>query len=158
MQIALSFYKPEFEEELSSFLLPDDQAQFTGMPSDMLENSRKDQSKTPVVLTAGEMPVGFFLLESSARIFDYSSNPFSMLLAAFSVNYQHQGKGYAKKGLLLLPSFMAAHFPECTAIVLGVNKRNIRAYQLYLKAGFIDEGKIKMGPLGEQHILSLALT
>ncbi len=79
-----------------------------------------------------------------------------MLLTSLSVNHAHQGKGYAKQGMLLLKSFVKAEFPTCNEIVLAVNHKNVPAQKLYKKVGFKDTGKRKMGPIGEQLILSLS--
>jgi RimJ/RimL family protein N-acetyltransferase len=38
--------------------------------------------------------------------------------------------------------------------MLAVNARNLAAMSLYLKAGFIDEGALFHGPIGDQHILT----
>jgi len=39
-------------------------------------------------------------------------------------------------------------------LVLGVNFNNLDAYNLYLKVGFIDNGKVINGLQGLQHVLS----
>ncbi len=58
---------------------------------------------------------------------------------------------------MLLSMFVKGNFPNVTKVVLAVNKKNQAAYQLYKKAGFKDEGKTKMGKIGEQHILELPI-
>ena len=63
------------------------------------------------------------------------------------------GKGYAKQAMLQLPAFVANYFPWCDEIVLAVNHRNQRAKNLYRSSGFIDKGRRRIGPIGEQHIL-----
>ena len=80
-----------------------------------------------------------------------------MLLTALSVNHAKQGRGYAKKGMLLLKDFVKTEFPNCDEIVLVVNHKNVPAQQLYLKVGFGDTGKRKMGPKGEQFVMNLLL-
>ncbi|MBT2719477.1 N-acetyltransferase, partial [Bacillus sp. ISL-57] len=94
---------------------------------------------------------------STERVKEYSDNPKAMLLTALSVNHAKQGKGYAKQGMLLLSDFVKSEFPNCDEIVLVVNHKNLPAQQLYLKVGFQDTGKRKIGPIGEQFIMNLSV-
>lgn len=150
--IELQTYKQEHLEHLRAFTLPEEQEQFTALPVEMLEKSHE---RHPIVIVSDDVAVGFFVLHSSARVQEYSDNPNSMLLTAFSINHIHQGKGYAKSGMELLKGFVKQEFPTCNEIVLAVNKRNIPAQKLYEKVGYIDTGRRKMGKIGEQLILRL---
>ncbi|WP_373689076.1 GNAT family N-acetyltransferase [Clostridium sp. YIM B02551] len=80
-----------------------------------------------------------------------------MLLRYFSINYPYQGKGYAKKALRLLPSFIKNNFMGINEVLLGVNERNIPAQKLYEKSSFNDTGLRRMGAVGLQYVLSLNL-
>lgn len=59
--------------------------------------------------------------------------------------------------MLLLRDFVKSEFPSCDEIVLAVNHKNFPAQKLYAKVGFKDTGRRKIGPIGEQFILSLGL-
>lgn len=74
-----------------------------------------------------------------------------MLLTALSIDHRQQRKGFAKKGMLKLASFIK----HCDEIVLVVNQKNIPARRLYEKAGFADTGKRKIGPIGEQIVMKM---
>ena len=124
------------------------------MPSKILEVT---EGQNRIVILSGIEPVGFFLLHSTERVKEYSDNPNAMLLTALSVNRSKQGKGYAKQGMLLLRDFVKSEFPNCDEIVLVVNHKNVPAQRLYLRVGFEDRGKRKIGPLGEQFVMSLSL-
>ncbi len=87
----------------------------------------------------------------------YSENPKAMLLRAFSTDLHHQGKGYAKESLMLLPEFVRAKFPDFNNIVLAVNVKNTAAQSLYKKCGYLDEGIRKMGRKGELVIMNYYL-
>jgi len=121
------------------------------MPSEMLEVTNK---RHPIVILNKLEPVGFFVLHSSERVKEYTDNPKGMLLTAFSINFKHQGKGYAKKGLNQIDSFVKKLFPWCNEIILAVNHKNISAQKLYKKVGFKDTGNRKIGKLGEQYLFS----
>lgn len=51
----------------------------------------------PIVILSNKIPVGFFVLHTTERVQEYSSNPQAMLLTALSMDHKQQGKGYAKK-------------------------------------------------------------
>ncbi len=154
-QVSLDMYKPHHLEGLRRFKLPKEQAQFTAMPAEMLEES---PGRFPVVILAGGEPVGFFVLHASDRVKDYTDNRKALLLTAFSIDHSMQGRGYAKEALELLAEFVHRELPGRDEVVLAVNGKNIAAQRLYVKTGFKDTGRRRTGSLGEQWILSLALT
>lgn len=152
--VKLKHFSNEYVEELNSFELPEEQAQFTALPSKVLVEA---EGKHQIVIIDGAEPVGFFLLHQTKRVKDYSDNPNAMLLTALSVNHAKQGKGYAKKAMFLLRDFVKSEFPDCDEIVLAVNHKNIPAQRLYIGVGFTDTGRRKNGPIGEQYIFNLFL-
>lgn len=152
--IELSHFSIQYLDALNSFELPKEQGQFTSLPNKFKEFAAGEYGI--VVLHDGE-PVGFFILHSTDRVKDYSSNPKAMLLTSLSINHKEQGKGFAKQAMCLLGEFVMNEFPNCDEIVLAVNHKNISAQQLYLKVGFEDTGKKKTGPIGEQFIMNLML-
>ncbi|MEG0385000.1 MAG: GNAT family N-acetyltransferase [Solibacillus sp.] len=152
--IKLKHLASEYIETLNSFILPEEQGKFTALPNTI--GDLKDGQYGIVILNENE-PVGFFLLHVTERVKEYSDNPNAMLLTALSVNHLHQGKGYAKMGMLLLKSFVEQEFPQCNEIVLVVNHKNIAAQNLYLNVGFIDTGIRKIGKIGEQFLMKLHL-
>ena len=152
--VELKHYSDEYLDVLNSFELPEEQGQFTALPRKILEV--KEGQHRIVILSENE-PVGFFLLHSTERVKEYSDNPKAMLLTALSVNHAKQGNGYAKQAMLLLSDFVTSEFPYCDEIVLVVNHKNIPAQRLYVKVGFNDTGKRKVGPIGEQLVMSLSL-
>jgi RimJ/RimL family protein N-acetyltransferase len=152
--IELGHFNTKHVDVLNSFELPEEQEQFTSLPINYKEVM--DGQYRIVILCENE-PVGFFILHSTDRVKGYTSNPNAMLLTSFSINFKKQGKGYAKQAMLLLKGFVETEFPDCNEIILAVNRKNSSAQQLYLKVGFQDTGERKMGPIGEQLIMSLML-
>lgn len=151
--ISLNIYDEKYLEALKRFELPEDQAEFTALPSGALDIVANDPDRYPVVILANERaPVGFFVLHRNSDFVLLVGNPGALLLRALSVDFKHQGKGYAKAAMLQLPLFVREHFPEADEIVLAVNHQNYAAQKLYAKAGFEDRGLTKMGPKGLQHI------
>ncbi|MDX8362495.1 GNAT family N-acetyltransferase [Cytobacillus sp. IB215316] len=152
--IELKHFSDEYLETLSSFKLPEEQVKFTALPSKVLEVT---EGQHRIIIVNNNVPVGFFLLHSTERVKEYSVNPKAMLLTALSVDHAHQGKGYAKQGMIVLRDFVKAEFPNCDEIVLAVNHKNVPAQQLYATVGFEDTGTRKSGPIGEQFVMKLSL-
>ncbi|MDV2582252.1 GNAT family N-acetyltransferase [Alkalibacillus haloalkaliphilus] len=152
--IKLEHFSDEYLDDLNSFELPEEQAQFTALPSKYFEVT---EGQFRIVIVSESEPIGFFLLHSTERVKEYTDNPNAMLLTSLSINQAKQGKGYAKQAMLLLNDFVKTEFPNCNEIVLAVNHKNIPAQKLYSKIGYRDTGRRKMGPIGEQFIMSLLL-
>jgi len=153
--VELQWYKQDFLKQLRNFELPEEKAQFTAFPVELLEELVDGQY--PIVILNKNEPVGFFLLHSTNRVKEYSDNPHALLLTALSINNLHQGKGFATKGMNLLKDFVNQELPQYDEIVLAVNHKNIPAQKLYEKVGYSDTGKRKIGKLGEQLIFSISV-
>ncbi|MGG4494275.1 GNAT family N-acetyltransferase [Brevibacillus reuszeri] len=152
--VGLQHFTDQHIDALNRFELPEEQGQFTSLPEKVLGVT---EGQYRIVITSDSVPVGFFLLHATQRVKEYTDNPNAMLLTSFSINFAEQGKGFAKKGLLLLPDFVHAEFPDCDEIALAVNHKNVPAQKLYLHTGFTDTGLRRMGAIGEQFIFRLAL-
>jgi len=151
--VQLVQYQPDQLEILKQFKLPEEQNQFTVLPTEVIEEV--STGKFPIVILHDKEPVGFFVLHSTERVKEYCENPNAMLLTSFSINHSKQGKGFAKNGLSQLEAFITSEFPWCDEILLAVNHKNMAAQNLYKKVGFKDTGARKEGPVGEQYIMSL---
>lgn len=152
----LSFYKPEDFIDLTNYALDDEQSQFTAMPKATLEiiKEKNTGNKFPVTICFNDKPVGFFVLDFGEDKFDLTENVNSTLLRSLSINPEYQGKGVGKTAMVVVSDFIKENFPACTEIVLAVNFNNKSAYNLYLKCGFLDEGKTREMSKGSQHLLS----
>jgi RimJ/RimL family protein N-acetyltransferase len=156
--VRLSFYHSEHYAVLQSFYLPKEQEKFTALPTEVIDLAIQDENRYPVIILSRDTPVGFFVLYDGKDIQAFTSNPNAISLRAFSINYIHQGKGYAKKALRLLPGFVMKHFPNINEIVLAVNEKNVAARRLYEKSGFEDRGLRRLGKIGMQLILHYRLS
>ncbi|MBD7939039.1 GNAT family N-acetyltransferase [Cytobacillus sp. Sa5YUA1] len=153
-EVQLAFYREEHLDILNRFELPETQAKFTALPKEKVAVS---DGQYRVVILSKKVPVGFFLLHSTKRVSEYTTNPHAMLLTALSIDYKHQGKGYAKEAMVDLKAFITTHFPDCNEVVLAVNHKNLPAQNLYKNVGFVDTGERKIGKIGEQLILRLEM-
>lgn len=150
--VKLDKYKPEFLKALMEFELPTEKAQYTALPTVILEKLTDNQY--PVVILSNDEPVGFFLLQSTDRVKEFTDNPRALLLTALSIDNSKQGKGFAKEAMNLIKQFVNQELPEYDEIILAVNHKNIQAQNLYKKVGFSDTGKRKIGKIGEQYIFN----
>ncbi|MCR6110753.1 GNAT family N-acetyltransferase [Bacillus sp. A301a_S52] len=155
LPVQLVHYQTSFYSQLSRFSLSENQLAFTSLPIKLLANLTTDQ--LPVVITYEEKPAGFFLLNNGLRVNEYTSKRGGVLLTSLSIDTVYQGMGIASEAIKQLPLFISGHFHQCKEVVLAVNMRNTPAQKLYIKAGFEDTGRRKMGPIGEQMIMSLTV-
>ncbi|WP_214878862.1 GNAT family N-acetyltransferase [Exiguobacterium sp. ERU653] len=154
MKITLEHRNESHQSILDTFDLPTDQEKYTTLPKDM-DHSLPDGVHPIIVVEA--KPIGMFLLHDNERVASYTNEPNALLFSAFSINYEEQGKGYAKAALRELPTFVQQHFPHVREVVLSVNLKNEAAFSLYTTNGWIDTGRRIGGPIGEQRILSLTI-
>ncbi|MEL5904208.1 GNAT family N-acetyltransferase [Elizabethkingia anophelis subsp. anophelis] len=152
-------YNDEHYEALTSYILDETQSQFSLVPREILDNSEIMENKRRFQYTIlhESNAAGFFSLDFSADLQNYSDSANAVLLRALSMNPEFQGKGIAKSAMIMLPDFVKKHFPEVEKIVFGVNATNENAYKLYLKTGYLDSGKIYEGVKGPQHIMLMKL-
>jgi RimJ/RimL family protein N-acetyltransferase len=156
MMVKLTFFEEKYREELFRFELPEEQAQFTSLPQDTLDEALAE-NQHPVVIVSDDRPVGFFVLKMGDSMQQLVGNERAMLIRTLSVHKTYQGKGYTKTGMCILPSFVQQHFPDVDELMLAVNKRNTAAETLYKRVGFVDRGIRREGPVGMQKILQYAL-
>jgi len=149
-RVELKHFSSKYMEELNSFVLTEEQKQFSALPSNFEEIN---EGQYRIVILSDHTPVGFFLLNSNERVKKYSNNSNALLLTALSINHAEQGKGYAKQGMILLVEFVLSEFPHCNELVLVVDKDNIPAQKLYLKVGFEDTNERLIGRIGEEIIM-----
>ncbi|PEE80522.1 GNAT family N-acetyltransferase [Bacillus toyonensis] len=157
-EIQLVPYKETYKEIIQSFTLPSEQVQFTSDPGELLKKAKSDRTKNVIViLDYNGVPVGLFALQTGERVQEFTENEDALLLTSFSINYNKQRRGCAKKSLALLQDFVKLYFPIKNEVVLAVNEKNMPAQKLYEKVGFEDRGFRRMGPIGQQIIMHLPI-
>ncbi|MBD8520981.1 GNAT family N-acetyltransferase [Lysinibacillus fusiformis] len=149
MALTLKFYEDKAHSLVEQYTITEEQLRYTKSPKDSIELAKEDDSRHAVLALDGDKLVTFFVLHEKEGVKPYSSNEQALLIRSFSTDYHEQGKGYAKAVLQLLPGFVRQHFPLINELVLGVNIPNVTAQALYIKCGFVDEGKQATG-FGEE--------
>ena len=150
-------YDDRFKNDIENYVLTEEQLRFTGHPKECIKLSDEDSDRYSILAVEEDKLVTFFVLHRNEGVEPYSPNNNSILLRAFSTDFRHQGNGYAKKALTLLPQYIKENFTDTNEIVLAVNLQNEAAQELYKKCGFVDEGVRKMGKKGELIIMSYHL-
>lgn len=153
--VTLVPYKPEYKERLSNYSLSVEQQRYTAFPIDALHQCDSEPDRHPIVILYGHQPAGFFVLHGREGVKDFSDNEDAILLRAYSINAEYQGKGIASQSIKLLSPFVREHFPDVNEIILAVNHANIVAQTVYKKGGFMDKGITAMGREGEMFIYHL---
>lgn len=134
------------------------QTLLTGQPENAIRLSQKNKDYHPILLVNQSNEIyTFFVLDYGDDKFKYTSNPNSLLLRSFSTNERFLRKEYAFSALSLLSKYVQTNYPNIQEIVLGVNKKNLVAQNLYKKAGFEEKTKTYIGKRGIQLIFSKSI-
>ncbi|WP_240793303.1 GNAT family N-acetyltransferase [Psychrobacillus vulpis] len=150
-------YEEKYFADLENYPLSEEQLGFTGHPLELLERSTNISTYTPIIILEEGQVAGFFVLDTGEDKFNYTDQQESILLRGYSIHPAFQGRGIAKTSMSLIPPYVLEHFPKIKQVVLGVNEANKAAQSVYLKTGFIDEGKRFNGRSGVQIAMSLKL-
>ncbi|KFF00058.1 GNAT family acetyltransferase [Chryseobacterium formosense] len=159
--VELKFFEPKNLSELD-YELDEIQSQFSALPKQALEriearNQNEDFFAYPVTIFYDEKIAGFCVLDFGDDKFEMTDNPDSVLLRALSVNPEFQGKGIGQSMMAILDDFIKEHDRDCNEIVLSVNETNNLAFQIYLKTGYVFNGKRINGRSGPQLVMSKVL-
>ena len=154
IMIHLEFFKNEDLSEVS-YALDENQMKFTATAQQALKSisERDDDKAFPVTILENDIPVGFFVLDFGKDKLELTDNENSVLVRSLSVNPKMQGKGIGKAAMLEVEHFVRDHFNTCDEIVLAVNQKNESAYHIYLQAGYIYDGKTRVGRSGPQYLM-----
>ena len=155
--VKLYKYEEKFDELVDNYYLTDSQLRFTAKPKYCVALAKADKDRHCILALENEQLVTFFVLHDEEGPKIYTDKPNVILLRAFSTDYNHQGKGYAKQALLLLPDFVKKNFPHITEILLAVNVTNEVAQSVYKTTGYVDEGIRKQDSTSELVIMSYCL-
>lgn len=156
--IRLRTIDPSLRERVLVLSPAPDQAQFSGVARDTLPAAERHRTRLAVAILRDEEPVGFLALDDADPICAYTAPEPSVALRAFFVDERFQRQGIASAALRVLPRFVEQHYPGVRSVVLTVNVVNPVAVELYLRAGFVDSGRMHLaGTIGPQNVLVLPL-
>jgi GNAT superfamily N-acetyltransferase len=147
----------EVTPELRARVLPlaphADEQRWAGRASTTLPAAERREDRVPVVALDDDQPVGFFVLDVGPTMPAVHGEGVVGVRGLF-VDAAFQGRGLGGRMLDAMPAFVRERFPQSAMIALTVNVGNDRAIRAYLRAGFVDTGRLyTAGPLGPQHVL-----
>lgn len=134
------------------------QERWSGRARDTLPPAERRADRVPVVaLDAVDEPVGFLILDVGPTMPAVYA-PGTVGVRGVYVDAARQGRGLGTALLRVLPDFVRARYPQALRIALTVSVANPRALRAYLRAGFVDTGRLyRGGQLGPQHVLEIEL-
>jgi Acetyltransferases len=157
IMVLLEFFKPEDLRGLN-YSLDEVQSRFTATAELALQRieergAMNDFHAFPITVFHQDEVAGFFVLDFGEDKLDLTDNADSALVRSLSINPELQGKGIGKSAMLKLDDFVRENFKECNELVLAVNEENSLAFDLYLKTGYLYDGKTRMGRNGLQYLM-----
>lgn len=152
--VSLHFFEQKDFPEVN-YILDENQSKYTSTAEQALKRieERNDTQAFPITIFEDEKPAGFFVLDFGEDKFDLTENENSVLLRSLSVNPEMQGRGIGHAAMMAVDDFIRKHFKSCNEIVLAVNQNNLSAYELYIKVGYLYEGRTRTGRNGPQYLM-----
>ena len=132
-----------------------DQEVFSSRASQTLPEADADPHRTPFAVAERDVPVGFGVLDRVGILDELVDEPArAVLLRAFYVGADHQGRGLGTAAARAVPALAAELYDDVELVVLTVNEQNPAAVAAYLRAGFVDtSARYLGGEAGPQHVL-----
>jgi len=136
MTMELLKYDQAYHELIENYRLSENNLRFTIRPRNAVAS--KAPSRTHILVMEAGRLVTFFTLDYGEDAQRFAQHDHAILIRSFSTDIRHQGKGYAKKALQLLPQYITKQHTNITDMVLAVNIQNHTAQKLYERCGFLD--------------------
>jgi GNAT superfamily N-acetyltransferase len=145
-------------DALAAQQLSPEQRRFVIPAAESLTLGDADPDRHSVAILAGAQPVGMFALDRGGYFREFDDDPRAVLLRAFYLAAEYQGRGYARSAIAALAEFVRDELPDVRRVILTVNHENPAAVRAYLAGGFHDTGRDYLGgDAGPQHVLELTL-
>jgi diamine N-acetyltransferase len=94
-----------------------------------------DEALDPFVICVDDQLVGLFYISYTPDSKD------NYWIGGFIIDRKFQGRGYGRRALREMLSFVPTVHPNCQEIKLTVEKENLTAQKLYRSLGFDSEGE-----------------
>lgn len=141
---------------IEQLVLDPEQEQFAGSVATIFEELQDSEEEHPFAIVTRGKSVGFFILREKHLLPLWAPDGV-ITLHSFRICNACQRRGFGRAGVELAISWIAKNRPGVARLMLAVNARNLAARSTYLKCGFVDTGEIFPGPIGNQHILGIAI-
>ncbi|SFL07500.1 GNAT family N-acetyltransferase [Rhodanobacter glycinis] len=137
---------PDLREAVLALHVKPAQDDFVSPPEITLPDAERCPGSTPMAILQGEAVVGYYRIETSARTLTGNDSESDALgLRSFQIDATRQGQGLGTRALAALLDDLGHRRPEASRLVLTVDRSNTTAVALYLRAGFVDSGRLYHG-------------
>ena len=158
MSVTLSEVTPVLRARVLALAPLPEQEPFSGAARDTLPVAEVTPGRVGVVALLDGEPFGYLMLDVGPEVRTYAPGDGVVGVRGVYVDAASQGRGLGTAMLRALPAFARERYPEATRLALTVNVSNLHAIRAYLRAGFVDTGRMYHGGrLGPQHVLELPL-
>ena len=110
-----------------------------------------------LVIRAGGEIVGWVLLKRDDAAPDWADDG-AAVVSGLRIDLRHQGQGIGTTALAALPRWIACHWPTTTRLALRVDDGNEAGIRAYEKAGWVEVGERRLGRVGVERTMALALS
>ncbi len=100
--------------------------------------------------------VGWVALKRGASAPDWVGSG-AVAVSGLRIDRRHQGRGLGPLALGELAHWVARHWPESARLVLRVDDDNHAGIRAYEKAGWVETGERRVGRVGLERTMALAL-
>jgi len=109
-----------------------------------------------LALLADTHVVGFVALKRGAAAPAWAA-PDDAIVSGLRIDVSMQGRGIGTAALHALAAWVRENWPECARFALRVDDDNVAAIRAYAKAGWVEIGERRLGRVGLERTLALAL-
>jgi ribosomal protein S18 acetylase RimI-like enzyme len=109
-----------------------------------------------LAIRAGDDIVGWVLLKRGASAPDWVPAG-AAVVSGLRIDHRQQGRGIGALALLQLARWVGSHWPEAAQLMLRVDEGNVAGIRAYEKAGWREVGERRVGRVGVERTMTLAL-
>jgi ribosomal protein S18 acetylase RimI-like enzyme len=126
-----------------------EQLEYAGSVERQLESVAKESGPelAGLAILDNEVVAGFLVLKRGSKAPDWAA-PNAAIISGMRIDQSQQGRRIGSTALLVLPSWLAEHWPACTELALSVDEENAQGIKAYAIAGFVDHGLRVQGRIG----------
>jgi len=109
-----------------------------------------------LAIRAGRDIVGWVLLKRGAGAPDWVAGD-AAVVSGLRIDHRQQGRGLGALALAELARWVGRHWPQAMRLVLRVDEGNAAGIRAYEKAGWREVGERRVGRVGVERTMTLAL-
>ncbi|WP_207696400.1 hypothetical protein DOK67_0000775 [Enterococcus sp. DIV0212c] len=153
----LKMYNDTHQTLIDNYCLSETKLRYVREPKIAIALTKKNPQRHAVLVFENEHLVAFLTLFEAKGSSVHSDNENNLLVQDLSTDFRHLRKGYVKKAVQLLPTFIHQHFSNINQLTIVVNEDKAFTQALCMEAGFKDTSH-KLPPIyGSQVLLEIPI-